>query len=96
MTEFEKQSIAIALKKMFQGTHFNICTVDNCLKIAGVIPLGKDYQVLAALHCIDWKDMPLDFRNQVFVNTLDLFRHAGFQLEQIAQLGATGRLRVLQ
>lgn len=96
MTEFEKQSITMALKKMFQGSYFDICVVDKCLKIASAIPPSADYNALAALHCVQWADMSQDFRQQVFVKTLEMFSHTGFPLEQIMQIGATGQLRALQ
>ena len=96
MTEFEKQAVAIALKKMFQGSHFNICTVDQCLKITGAIPPSADYNALSALHCVHWSDMPASFRDEVFVKTLELFRHSGFQIDQIMLSATTGHLRALQ
>ena len=96
MTEFEKQACAIALKKMFQGRYFDICTVDNLLKITGAIPPKADYNALHALHCVDWSDMPAGFREQVFVKTLELFTHSGFPLESIMLSASCGTLRALQ
>lgn len=96
MTEFEKESITIALKKMFQGGHFDICVVDKCLKIAGAIPQSADYTALSAVHCVQWADMPAGFRQQVFVKTLEMFTHTGFPLERVMQRVADGQLRALQ
>jgi hypothetical protein len=47
-----------ALKKMMEQGYFCICTIDKVLKITGGIPGPRDYQMLSALHCIHYKDMP--------------------------------------
>jgi hypothetical protein len=96
MTEFEKQAVVIALKKMFQGSYFDICAVDSCLKITGSIAPTADYNALRALHCVNWSDMPAGFRDQVFVKTLELFTNSGFPLDQIMLPAAAGTLRALQ
>jgi hypothetical protein len=96
MNDFQKQAIAIALREMFEGNHFNICTVDKCLKISGVIPPTADYEALSALHCVYWNKMPDNFRQQVFVKTLELFTHTGFPLEQIMVAAACNKLQVLR
>ena len=96
MDNFQKQAITIALREMFEGSHFSICTVDQCIKVAGVIPPAADYAALSALHCVHWNKMPADFRQQVFVKTLELFTHAGFPLEQIMEATAGKRLQALQ
>jgi len=80
MNEFEKEAVITALKKMFKGSHFNICTFDKCTEIAGVIPNGRDYNALSALHCVDWKDMSPDLRNEVYQRTIDTFQLRGFDL----------------
>lgn len=98
MDEFQKQSVVLALTEMFEGTHFNICTVDRCLTIAKSIPPADDYNALRALHCVDWNKMPPDFRQQVFVKTLGLFAHTGFaELEQdIVRVSVGKKLWALQ
>ena len=47
-----------ALKKMMEQGYFCVCTIDKVLKITGGIPDPRDYQMLNALHCIHYKDMP--------------------------------------
>ncbi len=94
--EFEQQAVMLALKKMFEGSHFSICTVDDCLKITGAIPPRKEYNALRALHCVDWADMAPDFRAAVFAKTLALFQHDGFPLEQLMLPAIAGRLKALQ
>ena len=80
MDDFQKEVVLTALKKMFQDSSFNICTIDRCLKISGAIPTAKDYDSLSALHCISWKDMSLDLRTAVFKKTINIFSQEGFDL----------------
>jgi hypothetical protein len=96
VSDFEQQAVMVALKKMFTGTHFDICTVDNCLKITGAIPPRKDYDALHAIHCVHWADMPPDFRAAVFAKTMALFAHDGFPLERLMLPAITSRFKALQ
>jgi len=80
MNEFEKEAVITALKKMFQGSHFNICTFDKCTEITGAIPTGRDYRALSALHCVDWKDMSPNLREEVYQKTIGTFQLIGFDL----------------
>lgn len=96
ITDFQKQAVILALKKMFNGSHFSICTIDTCLKVTGAVPPKADYDALHALHCVDWADMPREFRDQVFVKTLELFSHSDFPLDQIEAIGYAGDLKALQ
>jgi hypothetical protein len=65
MDNFEQQAIVTALKKMFKGGYFDICTVDACAKIIGCIPPSNPYNALRAIHCVNWGDMQSSFRNDV-------------------------------
>lgn len=96
VSEFEQQAVIVALKKMFEGTHFNICTVDACLTIIGAIPPRREYNALHAIHCVHWADMAPDFRAAVFAKTLALFTHDGFPLEQLMLPAIAGRFKALQ
>ena len=80
MNEFEKEAVITALKKMFRGSHFNICTFDKCTEIAGVIPAGRDYRALSALHCINWGDMSPMLRSGVYHLVIETFQQEGFDL----------------
>lgn len=63
MTEDLDNSIAItALKKMFNGSHFNICCFDQVAKMLCVIVPTRTRERLHPLHCIDWGDMPDEVR----------------------------------
>lgn len=80
MNEFEKEAVITALKEMFRGSHFNICTFDKCVEIAGVIPSGRDYRALQALHCVDWGDMSYVLRGMVYHTVIETFQQRGFDL----------------
>ncbi len=57
MTDIEKLAARAALKKMARDGYFSICTIDTILKMTGGVPDGRDYTVLRALHCINFRDM---------------------------------------
>lgn len=58
MTELSGMVIATAMRKMFEQGWFNICTVDQCLKVAGIIPPKREYEMLRTLHCVHFGEMP--------------------------------------
>lgn len=80
MNEFEKEAVITALKKMFRGSHFNICCFDKCTEIAGAIPSGRNYRALQALHCVDWGDMSPALRGGVYHAVIETFQQEGFDL----------------
>lgn len=66
MSNDTKAMIAIAaLNKMFEGSHFSICTIDNVAKMLGVRPPKDAYDQLHALHCVHWNEMPRELRDRV-------------------------------
>ncbi len=83
MDEIDIRVAQTALKEMFKGDHFSICTIDTLLKLTGCIPNEQNYNRLSALHCIHWKDMDKDIRQWCFNTTIDLFDNTGFDLEMI-------------
>jgi len=60
ITEFQKQSAAVALNEMFKDRSFSICDFDKIAKVLRIIPRpsGPDYDALSALHCVAWGEMP--------------------------------------
>ena len=80
MENLEKEVIKTALKKMFKGGHFSICTIDNCLKVSGTIADKSIYLKMSALHCVNFGDMSEDLRKWLFENTVLLFNNNGFDL----------------
>lgn len=87
LSEFERLTVEAALKKMFEGSHFSICTIDICLKITGCIPETRAYNALHALHCVHFSDMTQELRDMVFMQTMALFNNTGFNTEAIRIIG---------
>jgi hypothetical protein len=86
MDIFEKESVLTAMKKMFKGSHFNICDVDKCLKITGSIPNQRDYNALAALHCVNWSEMSPELRRAVLEKTVTMLSSEGFDLSALEMI----------
>jgi len=52
-------SIALtAVAKMLKSNYFSISTVDSVCKLIGARANGAAYDMLRALHCIDYSEMP--------------------------------------
>lgn len=82
--EFTRQAVAASLRKMFEGTHLNICAIDDALKALGIKPIAAQYDSLRVLHCVDWARMEPAFREQVYRRVLALFESAtAFDLSAI-------------
>lgn len=45
------------IQKMFSGSFFSICDVDNLLKLHGVVPDDKTYKVMHVCHCVHYSTM---------------------------------------
>ena len=65
MNAMETLAAKTALKKMVEQGYFDICTVDNVLKISGGIPNSREYQTLRLLHCVHYKDMPAELLKEL-------------------------------
>ncbi len=82
----KEQTVKIALKKLFNQNSFSICTVDELLKITNTIPDKATYQLLHAMHCVNYSDMTKEYRDWLFKTTMGLFISDGFPLEIIDRL----------
>ncbi|EYS89548.1 hypothetical protein CF68_33275 [Cupriavidus sp. SK-4] len=80
MTALEKQVIEAALRKMFAQGHFSICTVDSCLGLLNIPKGGKTYQLLHALHCVDFSDMDRELAHAVPSMIGELFQGISFDV----------------
>jgi len=54
-----------ALQKMYTQGHFSICTIDNLIKLTNSVPDPLSYQLLHALHCVDYKNMDKLVRDEL-------------------------------
>lgn len=80
MDDFQKEVVLTAMRKMFQGFHFSICDVDNCLQITKTIPIKQDYDSLRALHCVHWSEMSPKLRQAVLEKTVSMLSSESFDL----------------
>jgi hypothetical protein len=72
--DFQKQTIVLAIHTMFaKKSHFDICTVDECLKVAGITPPSQEKSALRAMHCVSYSDMPPGYRAELITRTVRLF-----------------------
>lgn len=71
MTEFQAKAVVDAINAMFRGHHFNICTVDSCMKITGAIR-SNDYEALRLYHCVNFDKMDRKTKEHVFRTTIEL------------------------
>ena len=46
------------MAKMLKDKNFSICRVDDVCKVIGARPAGAAYDMLAALHCVHYSEMP--------------------------------------
>ena len=58
MNAFEIEAVRTALQNMQSKGYFNICTIDQILKVTGGVPDPRDYEALRLLHCVNFRDMP--------------------------------------
>ncbi len=84
---FKKQTVITSLKHMFKGSHFDICNIDKCLKVLNIDPPDSEILPLRSIHCVHWSEMEPKFKQEVFIRTLRLFIHQGFDLEQVDIIG---------
>jgi hypothetical protein len=56
--EIKMMAAQAALRKMVEGNYFDICTIDNIVKMLDVKPDRDTYQILHTLHCVHYNQMP--------------------------------------
>lgn len=82
---FEKAAVRASLRAMFKGRHFNICTVNDCLKALGIVAAAHELDALRPLHCIDWADMGPALQQATLDRVLALFEIEPLDLELLEQ-----------
>lgn len=58
-------TVQTALLAMFRKGWLDICTIDKCAKLMGIVKGGQAYELLSALHCVNFTDMPRDLAEAV-------------------------------
>jgi hypothetical protein len=67
---------AAAMSKMLKNKHFSICSVDDVCKVIGARPAGAAYDMLAALHCVNYADMPQSVLDEIPALLNEVFKQA--------------------
>jgi hypothetical protein len=57
--------VATATKELFESKHFSICAVRKIAEIVGASRKGPAWDLLDALHCIDYASMPIELRESI-------------------------------
>lgn len=84
LSDFQKECVRLALVRMFKtDSYFNICAVDDCLKLTGAVPPRAEYDALRTLHCVHFREMTPAMRQMVAERTCALFDYPGFDLPQL-------------
>lgn len=83
MDETTKLVIATAMRNMLNGGHISICTIRECLQLAGITPRGRAYDLLNTLHCVKFKDMPAELAVQLPRLLHEVFN--GIDVEQLVK-----------
>lgn len=71
MTEFQARSVVDSINRMFRGHHFDICTVDSCMRITGAIR-SNDYDALRLYHCVHFNTLDQKTKEHIFRSTIEM------------------------
>lgn len=72
---FEQMALLIALRKLLQQQrHFSICEFDTCLALAGISISAEERRPFNAIHCVDYADMPTEFKKELFERIVVIFK----------------------
>lgn len=58
MNEIQKMAAQAAMTNMLKKSYFSISTIDSILAMTNGKPNQDDYNILRALHCVNYGDMP--------------------------------------
>lgn len=70
---FRDQAVAEGLRHLFDKKWFDICQMDAIIVAARIVPNGETMVLLRPLHCREWADMQVEFRNEVYTRILGMF-----------------------
>lgn len=67
MSDIKVMAATAALQKMLAQKYFDICTIDNIIKMLGIVPDREAYSILHTLHCVDYDQMQPELLEQLSV-----------------------------
>ena len=83
MNNINQMVIRTALRNMFNKGYINVSTIDECLKLSGITPLGETRSQLRALHCVEFKDMDRQLAEAVPGMVAELFEGITLSIDEI-------------
>jgi hypothetical protein len=75
-----------AVTKMMKGSYFSVCTVDAVCNVIGAARSGPAYNMLHALHCVEFGDMPNEVRESIPALLREVFGQPAFDDPAIADI----------
>jgi hypothetical protein len=57
--------VQTAVTDLFEKKYFDICKIDQVLKIIGARQAGQAYDMLHSLHCVSYDKMPQELRDRI-------------------------------
>ncbi len=63
--ELKQMVVLTAMERLFDEKHFSICAVRNIAKVIGAPACGPAWDMLEALHCIQYATMPAELRESI-------------------------------
>jgi hypothetical protein len=72
---FNRLALLALLKKLFKNQgYFSPCDFDKCIELAGIALSKEERLPFQALHCVDYGDMPLELRRELFERVRAILR----------------------
>jgi hypothetical protein len=79
------QIATTAIARTLKQNHFNICDVDRVCKIIGAKPSGAAYDMLMALHCVDYSQMPNEVKSAIPDLLKEVFSQVAFTNDDVVR-----------
>lgn len=67
MSDIKVMAATAALQKLLTQRYFDICTIDNIIKMLGIVPDREAYSILHTLHCVHYDQMQPELLEQLSV-----------------------------
>jgi hypothetical protein len=65
MDKIKEMAARSSINNMLKSNHFSICAVDKVADMYGQKAGGEAYQILSALHCVDYSEMEEELRAEI-------------------------------
>ena len=66
LTDFERKTAEFSLRRMFRVDGWvDITVLRSIIKISNIIVPPREFEMVSMLHCVHWRDMEPEYRNEV-------------------------------